>query len=85
MLQKKENNEFEKSCCFTGYRPEKFPFNLERENADYTDFENSLIETVFSLTDEDCFTFYSGMAMGFDIIAAEAVLRYNQTNSCLSA
>lgn len=80
MLQKKANNEFEKSCCFTGYRPEKFPFNLERENADYTDFENSLIEAVFSLTDEDCFTFYSGMAMGFDIIAAEAVLLLKQRN-----
>ena len=80
MLQKKANNEFEKSCCFTGYRPEKFPFNLERENADYTDFENSLIETVFSLTDEDCFTFYSGMAMGFDIIAAEAVLLLKSRN-----
>ncbi len=80
MFNKRVKPEFEKSCCFTGYRPEKFPFELERKNADYTDFENSLIETVFSLTDEDCFTFYSGMAMGFDIIAAEAVLLLKRRN-----
>ena len=80
MLIKKMKTEFKKSCCFTGYRPEKFPFNLERQNAEYTDFENRLIETVFSLPDEECFTFYSGMAMGFDIIAAETVLLLKQRN-----
>lgn len=80
MLINRLKSEFEKSCCFTGYRPEKFPFALKRQNAEYTEFENRLIETVFSLTDEECFTFYSGMAMGFDIIAAEAVLLLKQRN-----
>ncbi len=64
----------EKSCCFTGYRPSKFPFPLEEGNRDYTDFENSLTNTILSVTDENCRTFYTGMAMGFDIIAAETVL-----------
>lgn len=80
MFGKSKNNEFEKSCCFTGYRPDKFPFELERENAEYIAFENRLIETVFSLPDEECFTFYSGMAMGFDTIAAEVVLLLKQRN-----
>ena len=75
-----KNNEFEKSCCFTGYRPEKFPFKLQREDGEYIAFENRLIETVFSLPEEECFTFYSGMAMGFDIIAAEAVLLLKSRN-----
>ncbi len=74
MSDKTVINEFEKSCCFTGYRPEKFPFRLDRRSPDFTAFENRLIDTVFSLPDEECFTFYSGMAMGFDIVAAEAVL-----------
>ena len=74
MTKIRVKNEFEKSCCFTGYRPDKFPFRLDRRTAAFTAFENRLIETVFSLPDEECFTFYSGMAMGFDIIAAEAVL-----------
>ena len=71
MSDKTGINEFEKSCCFTGYRPEKFPFRLDRRSPDFTAFENRLIDTVFSLPDEECFTFYSGMAMGFDIVAAE--------------
>ncbi len=74
-------NELKKSCCFTGYRPDKFPFPLEYENEEFTEFENSLVETVFTLAaEEDCLTFYSGMAMGFDIIAAETVLLLKKKN-----
>lgn len=80
MFNINRKSEFEKVCCFTGYRPDKFPFKLERGNAEYTAFENRLIETVFSLPEEECFTFLSGMAMGFDIIAAEAVLLLKSRN-----
>ena len=62
------------SCCFTGYRPQKFPFPLLRDNADYIEFENRLLSEIVLLIREGCLTFYSGMAMGFDIIAAECVL-----------
>ncbi len=62
------------SCCFTGYRPQKFPFELNEKNKDYINFENSLFSAVLSLLEEGCLTFYSGMAPGFDIIAAEVVL-----------
>ena len=61
-------------CCFTGYRPAKFPFSLSIEDEDYKKFENSLIEELLSLISSGCHTFYSGMAMGFDIISAEVVL-----------
>ena len=40
----------------------------------YTEFENSLIEELLALIEQNCFVFYSGMAMGFDIIAAETIL-----------
>ena len=63
-----------KRCCFTGYRPAKFPFSLNKEDADYKKFENALIEEILSLVSSGCRVFYSGMAMGFDIIAAELVL-----------
>ncbi len=62
------------SCCFTGYRPQKFPFALDRKNPEYIKFENLLYNTVFDLIESGCRTFYSGMAAGFDIMAAEAVL-----------
>lgn len=63
-----------RACCFTGYRPQKMPFELCDNNAEYIRFENKLTDAVFSLPDEECFVFYSGAAMGFDLIAAETVL-----------
>lgn len=61
-------------CCFTGYRPSKFPFSMDREDKEYKKFENSLIEEMLNLINQNCCVFYTGMAMGFDIIAAETVL-----------
>lgn len=63
-----------KACCFTGYRPGKMPILADESAPQYKRFENKLIDAIFSLPDEGCFTFYSGAAMGFDIIAAECVL-----------
>lgn len=63
-----------KSCCFTGYRPEKFPFKFNDNNVRYIEFENRLTRTIYELCENGCYTFYSGMAMGFDIVAAECVL-----------
>ncbi len=63
-----------KSCCFTGYRPAKFPFSLCGEEQKYKKFEHALVEELLELIGSGCRTFYSGMAMGFDIIAAEIVL-----------
>ena len=48
-------------------------FNL-LENEEYKAFENALIEQLLELAKQGCTEFYSGMAMGFDIIAAETVL-----------
>lgn len=62
------------SCCFTGYRPQKYPFPLCRGNAAFDTLENALTDTLFDLYETHCRTFYTGMAMGFDLIAAEAVL-----------
>ena len=62
------------TCCFTGYRPEKFSFELYKQTKEYLDFENKLYSAVFSLANEGITKFYCGLAMGFDIIAAEAVL-----------
>ena len=63
-----------KSCCFTGYRPEKFPFSFEKDIGEVNAFENKLYSTVFSLANEGVTRFYCGMAEGFDIVSAEVVL-----------
>lgn len=63
------------ACCFTGYRPEKFDFDLFDENPRYLDFQNKLLSEIFLITDtEKVNTFYCGGARGFDILAAEMVL-----------
>lgn len=62
------------SCCFTGYRPHKFPFSFESDNSGFNKLSNSLITAVSELAENGCYTFYCGMAMGFDILAGETVL-----------
>ena len=62
------------NCCFTGYRPHKFGFEFSENNQEYVKLENKLIDAVFSLADEGCYKFYCGMAMGFDLLAAESVI-----------
>ena len=63
-----------KKCCFTGYRPNKLPFDINIKDRTCNDFENLITKGILKLADESCLVFYSGMAMGFDIMCAEAVL-----------
>lgn len=69
-----ENTENFKKCCFTGYRPDKLPFDFNIKNKSYYDFENLVTNGILKLADENCRVFYTGMAMGFDILCAENVL-----------
>lgn len=63
-----------KACCFTGYRPDKMPFPLSRDNEDYIAFSERLFSAIENAAKDGYDTFYSGGALGFDIIAAELVL-----------
>ncbi len=63
-----------KKCCFTGYRPAKLPFDINSKNKAYNDFENLITEGILKLANENCTVFYTGMAMGFDMLCAECVL-----------
>ncbi len=75
------STEFEyKKCCFSGYRPSKFPFKLKENDPDYQQFIRNLTTTISSLIDDECYTFYTGMATGFDIIAAEIVNDFKRNN-----
>lgn len=70
-------NSFRKAC-FTGYRPDKFDFELNKRNKRYKLLLSRLEETVTSLIKNGCSVFYCGMAVGFDIIAAECVLKFKR-------
>ena len=57
----------EKTCCFTGHRhiPEK----------DYALIEEKLEQTIIKLYNNGIINYRAGGALGFDTLAAEAVLR----------
>jgi uncharacterized phage-like protein YoqJ len=63
----------EKGCCFTGYRPEKFGFPLIDSDPNYRILMERLTAAVNDRIASGCKVFYTGMARGFDIIAAEYV------------
>lgn len=63
-----------KKCCFTGYRPSKLPIDVSVKNKQYNDFENSITKAILELVEQNCSVFYTGMAMGFDMLCAECVL-----------
>ncbi len=62
------------ACCFTGYRPSKLPFVSVGNNSQLTAVKQKLYDTLSELILKGYKSFYTGMAMGFDIIAAEVVL-----------
>ena len=68
-----------KTCCFTGYRPEKFPFPFNNEHMLYTQFEDQLTNAIFTLVSDGYTRFYTGAARGFDLLAAELVLLGRRT------
>lgn len=55
------------SCAFTGHRELYDGFS-----------PRTLCLTIERLIEEGVHTFYNGMAMGFDLLAAETVLRYQE-------
>lgn len=70
----------ENSCCFTGYRPEKFDFMFNENSKDYRSFMSRLTTGISRLINNGCTTFYTGMAKGFDIIAAEQIALIKKLN-----
>ena len=67
-----------KKACFTGYRPEKFSFKLNNSDIDFQKMFSRIKRTLEALIEDDCKIFYTGMAMGFDILCAECVLELRQ-------
>lgn len=64
---------------FTGYRPEKLPFFGE-DDPMCVDLKQRLSEQIEKLIDDGADEFYTGMALGVDIWAAEAVLEHKKTH-----
>lgn len=63
-----------KSCCFTGHRPAKLPWGYDEENTACAKLKDELSLWITKLIEFGVNKFYTRMAMGTDIWAAEIVL-----------
>ena len=63
-----------KTCCFTGYRPEKFPFELKMGTMAFNELDNKIYDAVFAENKDGATVFYCGMACGFDLLCGKAVV-----------
>ncbi len=64
----------EHSVCFSGYRTHKFS-----ETDDLADIQSRLAMTILQYIQRGCHTFISGMADGFDMMAAEEVIKIKKS------
>ena len=65
-----------KTCCFTGHRPEKLSVNTEF-------VKEQLKKAIKGAIADGYKIFISGMARGVDIWAAELVLEERNKNNCI--
>ncbi len=75
--------DFDNSCCFTGYRPDKFVFKFSKNDPLYAQFTNRLVTAISTKILDGCTIFYTGMAKGFDIEAAEYVEMIKRRNKAV--
>lgn len=64
----------ERSCCFSGHRPQKLPDKGNELFPAMRNLKSCLLQAIEDAAENGYHTFLCGMAMGFDIIAGEAVL-----------
>ncbi len=62
------------TCCFTGHRPKSLPWGYNEKGNEYKQFIKRLKDALNTLINEGVGLFISGMAQGFDIIAAETII-----------
>ena len=71
-MSAEKTTENSRVCCFTGYRPHRFPFEQEGLRPEHV--RAALGRQIRRLYGEGCRTFISGMCVGVDLWAAAEVL-----------
>lgn len=64
----------ESTCCFTGHRPDKLPWGLVENSAECRKLRIQIAIQLEALHSAGIAHFISGMALGCDLLFAEAVL-----------
>ena len=71
------------ACAFTGHRPDRFSFGYNENDERCLKIKALMSEHIKKLIVESTEIFYSGMAIGVDIWAAEIVLELKKTYPCI--
>ncbi|SCI65676.1 Uncharacterized protein conserved in bacteria [uncultured Clostridium sp.] len=66
----------EKCCCFTGHRPEKLPWGRNGQSPAFHRAMAAVEAAIIAQIEDGCTWFYTGMARGMDLWAAQIVLKY---------
>jgi len=69
-----------KSCAFTGHRPNKFPWRYDETDSRCATLKAVLLEQIARQAKAGITQFLSGMAEGTDIWAAQSVLSLREKN-----
>ena len=68
-------------CAFTGHRPQKLKYFYDENASEYLKLKETLRGVIEKKIEEGIDTFFTGMALGVDMLAAEAVLEVKKTHS----
>ena len=68
----------DKTCCFTGHRPEKLPWRTDEQDPRCILLKRSIEQEIEGLYRRGFRHFISGMAMGCDLYFAEAALKLRE-------
>ena len=74
------SNEINKACAFTGHRPQKFPWKYVEKDERCVELKTVLSQQIEKMVVAGVTDFYSGMALGVDSWAANAVLELRERN-----
>ena len=66
--------------CFTGHRPEAFPWGADKDNPKCKILFNRLEDAIDDLIAKGCTHFIAGSALGIDTWTSEIVLEKKKTN-----
>ncbi len=70
----------QQACAFTGHRPQRFSFGYDEDHEKCIRLKLALAQQVNLLIESGVSSFYTGMAQGVDMWAAEIILEFRQIN-----